>query len=357
MQDRMNNETVLAIFVAVAAATLVMFGAVLYLGHRNFWSNVRGIEANAEAAAPQAESVAQKPTEPREPQQPTQAAAQPGTAGTQAAAMQQQMQPSVPAVEMARVDELPLGDPHAAAWSQAEAVDVPVMPQVMAMPTLDTPSISTVRVQAMTDDEHVAWRLSWTDESADMNVDAGRFCDAVAIQFPLTQGAPFTMGAEGMKVQVLHWKAVWQKDVDEHFQDVQDLHPNYWADLYWFAEGGPPYRVPDDFKSEAARQYLLGFAAGNPMSDFHRKQPVEELVAEGFGTLTHQPESASAGRGVWKDGRWAVVFARPLQTDDPLDFQFDGSGGQISVAVWEGSAGNVGGRKHWSTWVPFEVNK
>jgi DMSO reductase family type II enzyme heme b subunit len=92
------------------------------------------------------------------------------------------------------------------------------------------------------------------------------------------------------------------------------------------------------------------------MANFDRTEPVDELVAEGFGTLTAQERRVTTGRGVWRDGRWAVVFARPLTSDDPLDYQFHlGARGTVAVAVWEGSAGNVGGRKHWSNWVPFEV--
>jgi hypothetical protein len=187
-------------------------------------------------------------------------------------------------------------------------------------------------------------------------VETGRFTDAVAIQFPLTSNASFMMGAHGQRVQILHWKAIWQKDVDEHFQDVQDLHPNYWADLYWFAEGPAPYRVPDSFHRPESRAWFPAHQAGNPMSVFDQTQPVEELVAEGFGTLTHQGQSNSVGEAEWRNGVWTVVVRRPLRTDDPLDYQFfAGTHGQVAIAIWNGSSGNVGGRKHHSDWVEFEL--
>ena len=92
------------------------------------------------------------------------------------------------------------------------------------------------------------------------------------------------------------------------------------------------------------------------MAAFSRTTPVEELTAEGWGTLTHQDQSATTGKGAWKDGRWAVVFTRPLTTDDELDYQFGGDmPQQVSFAVWDGSAGNVGGRKQWCNWIGFEV--
>lgn len=260
---------------------------------------------------------------------------------------------------------MPFDDPHDGAWSDAPAAEIAVLPQMMTMPVLDTPSVTDVKLQAMTDGRRIAFRLSWTDATVDTNVDAARFCDAAAIQFPMVDGAPFTMGVRGVKVQIVHWKAVWQKDIDEHFQDVQDVHPNYWADLYWFAKPAQPegagvakYRVPESFDDTASHQWFVALSAGNPMATWSRREPVEELVAEGFGTLTTQAASASTGRGQWKDGRWAIVFARPLKTDDPLDYQFaPGMSPQIGVAIWDGSAGNVGGRKHWSNWVAFEFQR
>jgi hypothetical protein len=252
--------------------------------------------------------------------------------------------------------KLPGPDPFAQEWESVPKLDVAVTPQIITMPVLETASIEQVQVQGMTDGRVILWRLSWADAEPDGNVDSGRFADAVAIQFPLASDASYMMGEVGKRVQILHWKALWQKDVDEHFQDVQDLHPNYWADLYWFAEGKFPYPIPESFTDQRSHDWFPAYRAGNPMADFLRTQPVEELVAEGFGSLTHQSDALATGAGAWRDGRWSVIFARPLHTEDPLDYQFwPGARGNFSVAVWEGSAGNVGGRKHWSMWFEFLV--
>jgi hypothetical protein len=235
-------------------------------------------------------------------------------------------------------------------------VEIPLLPQNVTMPSVDTLSVASVKLQGLTDGRWIVWKLSWPDAAPDMNVDAGRFSDAAALQFPLDADASYMMGGPQMRVQILHWKALWQKDIDEGFQDVQDLHPNYWADLYWFAQGERPFPVPDAFADETSRQWFPALEAGNPVSAWRRTRPVEELVAEGYGTLTHQARSATLGRGVWRDGRWSVVFARPLATDDPLDFQFRARDrGQVGVAVWNGLDGNVGGRKQYSNWIRFEL--
>ena len=247
-------------------------------------------------------------------------------------------------------------DPLGKLWETTPGMAVPLLLQNVTMPVLEQASVDSVRVQGLTDGRWIAWRLSWPDANPDLNVDAARFTDAAAIQFPVSENASFMMGGPAMKVQILQWKALWQKDVDEHFQDVQDLHPNYWADLYWFAEGGPPYEVPGSFADQRSHAWFPAHEAGNPMAKWDRTQPVEELVAEGFGTLSAQDQSVTQGRGAWQAGRWAVVFARPMATPDPLDYQFRvGAAGQIGAAVWNGDAGNVGGRKHYSNWVSFRV--
>jgi hypothetical protein len=257
-----------------------------------------------------------------------------------------------------RVPRIATDNPHWEAWRDCAYVDVFVTAQQMAMPTATDASVEKLRVQGMTDGRTIAWRVSWADATPDGNVDVGRFCDAVAIGFPLDEGAPPMMGSKDRRVQILYWKALWQKDIDVGFQDVQDLHPNFWSDIYWFAEGQFPYPVPAAFQHPAARQWFIAHQAGNPMAAFSRTQPVEELVAEGWSTLTHQPHAATTGRGAWVDGTWAVVFQRPLKTVDPLDYGFAlGASGQVVCAVWNGSAGNRGGRKQWSNWTLFEVER
>jgi len=257
-----------------------------------------------------------------------------------------------------RVDgPLPAADPFAEVWEKAATTQVRLNRQTDTMPMLEEATVDVANLHVVTDGHVIAWKVTWRDPSADTAVDAGRFSDAVALQFPITANAAHTMGEHDQRVQILHWKALWQKDLDEHFQDVQDLHPNYWADLYWFAEGEAPYRVPEDFSDPRSHQWFVAFKAGNPLADFQRMRPCEELGAEGFGTLTPHPHSVAMAGGAWRDGEWSVVFSRPLRTADPLDYQFwRGGGGRIGIAVWDGAAGNVGGRKHWANWLDFEVS-
>ncbi len=249
-------------------------------------------------------------------------------------------------------------DPANTIWVQAPVTTVALQAQNQAVPMADKVSVSQVRVQGLTNGRQIAWRVAWKDVTPNRLVDAARFSDAVAVQLPLKSNAAYTMGATGFPVQILHWKALWQQDLDVHFQDVEDLYPNYWTDLYWFASGPFPYRVPDAFSRPESRDWFIAYKAGNPMSNIERAVSAEELTAEGFGSLTHQSDSVTVARGTWQNGEWSVVFLRPMETIDPDDFQFiPGTRDTVGFAVWDGAADNVGARKQHSLWVVFEVQK
>ncbi|MGI9457400.1 MAG: ethylbenzene dehydrogenase-related protein [Aeoliella sp.] len=278
--------------------------------------------------------------------------ATPGAAGGAAEPM-----PEAPIV---RVTQAPnTEDPLDAAWNQVTAIEIPLQKQQSSEPMLDEATIDRILVQAARDDERLVWRLSWKQETPVFRSDVGEFSDAVAIQFPMKEGAPYTMGGPDMPVTMLYWKALWQKDIDEGFQDVTDMYPNSWYDFYWFAAGTGPQPAASAFENESAQQYMIGRSSGNPMSTIGRKQPVEELTAHGFGSSTHVEESPSTARGVWKDGAWYVVIDRPVDSSDPLISRFEQNLEQqmIAIAVWDGGAQNRGARKHITNWIPMRIDK
>ena len=265
--------------------------------------------------------------------------------------------PPAPAIQVTDVPAVPAADDvFAAEWEKAPTLNVPLLPQNIARPLLGKQTIPSVDVQALRDSSRVAWRVSWAAAEPSSNVDADRFSDAVALQFSLQPGTPFLMGGPGMPVRILHWKALWQKDVTEHYQQVEDVHPNYNSDFYWFASAAFPSPYATSLDNAQARQFMPAMNAGNPMANPGRTKPVEELVAEGFGTSTTVRDTTSGAFGEWKDGRWTVVFDRPLSPDDPLAAAMAaGKADALAFAVWDGSAKNVGGVKHFSNWIPVKL--
>jgi DMSO reductase family type II enzyme heme b subunit len=100
-----------------------------------------------------------------------------------------------------------------------------------------------------------------------------------------------------------------------------------------------------------ARRYAPADAAGNRRGGL-RQSPVEDLVAEGPGTLSPSPTTTSRGQGVRTNDGWAVVLVRRLP---------DGLGPrgrtQVAFAVWEGSAQEAGSRKMRTPWVGLSMRE
>jgi hypothetical protein len=175
-----------------------------------------------------------------------------------------------------------------------------------------------------------------------------RFQDAVAVMLPAAGPAepPITMGAPGKPVHILQWRAGWQRDVElGRSQGVKDQFPNVIRDL----DPG------DILPAEAAVLYSPGRAVGNPMSAAMRTTPVEEVVAEGFGSTTTLAEQVAGGTAVHDEGRWWVVISLPLARGRGLAQIAAGRSWPLAVAVWSGDARNRGGRKHYATWAPMTV--
>jgi hypothetical protein len=259
-------------------------------------------------------------------------------------------------------------DINAKEWEKAVALVVPVQPQNIIQPAFKNATITEVSVKSINDGRSIAFLLEWKDSSRNAMVDTKVFSDQVAIQFPQVAASEpsFMMGNQGGRVHIIHWKAIWQDDIEKGYRDVKTAHPNYWSDMYYFSKKENAVNEPaekekyansatvDQFKSVEGRNYMHGAYAGNPMSLFDRKQPAEELIAEGYGTLTTQAIQNSNAWGVYEKGVWKVMITRPLASEDNADAKLTPKT-QFAIAVWDGAAENRGGRKHYSMWSELQV--
>ena len=96
-----------------------------------------------------------------------------------------------------------------------------------------------------------------------------------------------------------------------------------------------------------AARYAPARTLGNAMAG-PRDRPVQDLVAEGPGTLAPRPSGDSNGRGQRTPDGWAVVIRCKLP--DGLSPQ---NGSQIAFAIWEGGRQEVGARKMRTGWIPL----
>ncbi len=241
-------------------------------------------------------------------------------------------------------------DPGDTIWKKAPVYTAALLQQDMVEPRLLEQSTGKVEVQAITDGKGIVFRLQWIDASKDDLPGVGRFSDACAVQLPAqVQGdmpAP-QMGESGKGVEITYWRAFWQSAVDGREDTIKALYPGAAVDHYPFEAA--PLEKGSEAQREAEKRYAPARALENPMAG-PRKSPVQDLVAEGPGTIRPAPETRSSGRGVRTADGWAVVLQRPLPAGLGL-----GGRSQVAFAVWEGGHLEAGSRKMRSVWVPLAL--
>jgi hypothetical protein len=241
-------------------------------------------------------------------------------------------------------DKVPLDDPLASVWDGVTPVQIPLSAQNAVVPN-GGGSIRAVSVRSLTDGKRMYFRLEWDDQTQNTSAFAPQeFRDAAAIEFPangVSTTPSFCMGQANANVNIWHWKADWQADIDHGFVGVPQAYPDAGSDALPF------------------RQFYSGKDAGNPLSQENRATPVEDLVAAGFGTLTHAEAQNVQGKGVWQDGKWYVLFARDMeesQRDLYVPFE-DGQTTNVAFAVWDGANNERDGLKSVSQFADLQIEK
>jgi DMSO reductase family type II enzyme heme b subunit len=238
-------------------------------------------------------------------------------------------------------------DPADDAWRALSSARVPLFAQQMTTPMLEEGTIDEVELRVMHNGREIAFLLEWQDDDVDDLEAMARFRDSVAVQLPIGRdgGTPVTMGAPGKPVHILHWKASWQRQVTNGPRTVRDVFPNAVNEL-------TPEKLLGE---EAARVVYPALYVGNLAAARERHSAVEELVAEGFGTLTTHDEQRAVGNGTLRDGRWRVVIRVPMKGGRRHARVTPGAATEVAVAAWDGGPAQRGGRKHWSNWLSMFV--
>lgn len=191
------------------------------------------------------------------------------------------------AIKVLKVDEaISLTNVDDPVWARTPAQEVSLATAPAFHPdAAATASGVSLKVQAVQDKKNIYIRLSWRDGSADTPTKGlNDFKDAVAVQFPTNRSkatSPF-MGEKGKRVNIWRW------------------------------------------------------AAGNT---------VENLFAEGFGTLTPSETQYLKGIGVYKDGGWSVILSRSLSARAAEEIAFGQKSIPVAFSAWDGGNGEKDGFK------------
>ena len=238
-------------------------------------------------------------------------------------------------------------------WKKARPFTVALAPQNMTEPRNDRPSIKSLKVRSIHSDRGwIAFLLEWDDRTRDDFPRPGHFADAVALEFPLdakSPPAPMMGHQAGGRVEIVQWRADWQRDVLKGETKITDLYPNAVIDA-------PADKI---YKGDDQVAFSAGRSLGNIVSQASKPRAVQALMAEGFGTLTTKATQNADGRGTGSKGRWRVVIvkARAAFADRDAAVVPSKSQGFVGFAAWDGSAGERGSRKSWAAWIPLTAGK
>ena len=218
--------------------------------------------------------------------------------------------------------------PDDASWEQVSPMALPLSGQVFTRPVWPEPTARALNLRSIHNGKEVAFLLEWRDNTKNDKLTPGTFRDGLAIGLPLGDApAFFCMGQLDHYINIWHWKADWQSDVDRRAAKAKQRK-----------------------KRKGVRRFEV-----IP----RRASSVEDLVGGGFSTLTSKREQGRIkGQAKWNRGTWQVVMRRALTTSakenearlEPGRLQ------TISFAVWNGENKERNGQKAVAPWFQLAID-
>ena len=210
----------------------------------------------------------------------------------------------------ARVSQPLLGDPSDAAWQRIDPTFVALMPLWWR-----DDRVEGVEVRVAHDGENLAIHLSWNDaaENADQ-LHATAFGDGAAVQLSNDADPPFFgMGDAAGTVNIWHWKSAWEGDRPD-FPDITKAYPRALMDFDMSAKMIQPSQGPHLVSEIKDRDptFYSGWGAGNLVSSPERPSAVEDINAEGLGTVHSLAGPERSGQRGLERGRLAGRVRAPL---------------------------------------------
>lgn len=222
--------------------------------------------------------------------------------------------------------ELPSA-PEDAAWAHVTPITLPLSGQVITRPVWPEPTARALIVRSLHNGAEIAFLLEWQDNTKNDRLTPGTFRDGVAIGLPLGDApAFFCMGQLDHYINIWHWKADWQSDIDRR----------------------------------AARQSERKEGGVRTFEVIPRRvSSVEDLIGGGFSTLTtKEKQGRIQGKAQWKDGVWRVVMRRPLSSEEQENEAklIPGRVQTVSFAVWNGENKERNGQKSVAPWFQLAID-
>ncbi len=226
--------------------------------------------------------------------------------------------------------DIPTG-PSDAAWETIAPIPIPLSGQIITRPVWPEPSAKVISVRSVHNGNDLSFLVEWQDATKNERLTPGVFRDGAALALPLGDApAFFCMGQLDHYVNIWHWKADWQSDVDRRKARAKE--------------------------KKRSKRGIRRFEVIP-----RRPSSIEDLIGGGFSTLTSKVRQGTVkGEAEWKNGFWRVVMRRPLtkagggaENDGLL---VPGRMQAVSFAVWNGEHKERNGQKAVASWIQLLVD-
>ncbi len=222
--------------------------------------------------------------------------------------------------------EIPIA-PEDPAWNKIPPMTLPLSGQIITRPVWPEPTARALVVRSVHNGKDIAFLLEWQDNTKNDRLTPGTFRDGVAVGLPLGDApAFFCMGQLDHYINIWHWKADWQSDIDRRAA-----------------------RAAEKQSGEVRRFEVIP----------RRVSSVEDLIGGGFSTLTTKEKQGRVqGKATWKDGIWHVVIRRPLSSEEQENEAklIPGRMQAIAFAVWNGENKERNGQKAVAPWFQLAID-
>ena len=216
--------------------------------------------------------------------------------------------------------------PSDTAWETIAPIPIPLSGQIITRPVWPEPSAKVISVRSVHDGKDISFLMEWQDATKNERLTPGVFRDGAALALPLGDApAFFCMGQLDHYVNIWHWKADWQSDVDRRKARAKE--------------------------KKRSKRGIRRFEVIP-----RRPSSIEDLIGGGFSTLTSKIRQGTIkGEAEWKDGFWRVVMKRPLtRSGDNTENEavlVPGRIQAVSFAVWNGENKERNGQKAVASWL------
>lgn len=221
--------------------------------------------------------------------------------------------------------------PSDKAWETLAPIPIPLSGQIITRPVWPEPSAKVISVRSIHNGKDISFLVEWQDATKNEKLTPGVFRDGAAVALPLGDApAFFCMGQLDHYVNIWHWKADWQSDVDRRAARAKEKRR----------------------KKGGIRRFEV-----IP----RRPSSVEDLIGGGFSTLTSKKRQGKVkGQAEWKNGFWRVVMKRPLtptgrEAENEATL-IPGRMQAVAFAVWNGENKERNGQKAVASWLQLLVD-